>query len=175
MNERLKKILFGAIVLVLVAAIAMWIFVRPGPEHIADTNGAENYNLQKITAEDVIAMKMGSRGSISRKEAKLRLDGSETADGIRYSCRKFTGVLRMHREALPAGSDVRVYLSDFKIQGGNFAFYVLLDGKLLGEVKPDERGIAELIHGALDQTATVEYVIAGESASFSFVAPLGWD
>ena len=50
----------------------------------------------------------------------------------------------------------------------------MLDGKIVGEVKPDEFGIAEFILPDIEKTGTLEYIIAGESADFSFTAPMDW-
>ena len=67
-----------------------------------------------------------------------------------------------------------MYLSDFQISSGYFAVYVALDGKIVGEVKPDEYGCAELVIENIEESGTLEYIIAGESANFRFIAPSSW-
>ena len=64
-------------------------------------------------------------------------------------------------------------MANFVVNEGNFAFYVVFDGQVIGQVIPDETGWAEFTYDGIDKTGTIEYVIAGESANFSFVAPTG--
>ena len=157
-----------------VVVVVVWLIKNPGPEHIEDTNGLDNYALQQITAEDVVANKMGCRGGLSTSKSHWGIAGINVSSGTKYSCKKFTGVSQLYMATVFAGSDVHVYLSDFRVNSGNFAFYVVLDGEIVGEVKPDDAGVAELIVENIDKTATLEYIIAGESANFEFTAPTEW-
>ena len=174
MNEKTKKILLIIFAVVFVAVIAVWMLANPAPKHIEDTNGEENYSLQEISERDVVSLKMGSRGGVSKEETHFNVADFDVSEGIEYSSRKFTGVQSLYAATIFKGSDIYVYLSDFKVKSGNFAFYVVLDGKIVGEVSPDEFGTAEFKLDNIDKTATVEYIIAGESASFQFTAPLDW-
>lgn len=150
---------------------AIWIFSNPGPEHIEDQNGADNYSLQTITEQDVIEQKMGARGTVSERETHYEFAGLNVSDGIKYSSKKFTGVYLLHNETLFKGSDIYVSLAEFEINQGNFAFYVVFDGEVVGKVEPNENALAEFRLDNVEKTGTLEYVIAGESASFEFVAP----
>ena len=174
MSGKMKKILGIVCVIALVGVIGVWMLMNPGPEHIEDTNGADNYSLQQITEQDVVSLKMGTRGGLSTSETHWEIAGFDVSSGVKYSCRKMTGVYQLHTCTIFKGSDIHVYLTDFQINGGNFAFYVVLDGKIVGEVKPDEFGTGELIIENIDKTGTLEYIIAGESADFTFTAPLDW-
>ena len=55
MIGKIKKTLLSIFAVVLVGVAAVWMLLNPGPEHIEDTNGADNYSLQQITPRDVIA------------------------------------------------------------------------------------------------------------------------
>ena len=171
----MKKILLIACAIVLVVVIVGWSILNPGPEHIEDTNGAENYSLQQITPKDVAEHKMGARGGPGTSETHWEFGKLEVSSGMKYSSRKFTGVYLLYSATIFKGSDIYLYLPNFSVKSGNFAFYVLLDGEIIGEAKPDEYGCAELLIENIDKTGKVEYVIAGESANFEFVAPDEWE
>ena len=57
MTEQVKKILWIIFAVALVATIALWSIFNPGPAHIEDTNGPDNFALQQITEEDVVSLK----------------------------------------------------------------------------------------------------------------------
>ena len=89
--------------------------------------------------------------------------------------KKFTGVYRLYTATLFKGSDIYVDLAGFEIKEGNFAFYVVFDGEVIGKIEPDDFATAEFTLENVEKTASLEYFIAGESASFEFIAPTGWD
>ena len=170
----MKKLIWTTFAVVMVVVGAVWLIKTPRPDHIEDTNGADNYELQQITEQDVIDQAMGSRGGISTTETSWNIAGFAVSDGVEYSCRKFTGVYELYTCTIFKGSDIHLYLADFQIRNGNFAFYILLDGEIVGKAEPDEFGVVELIIENIEKTGTLEYIIAGESASFTFTAPLDW-
>ena len=175
MSEKLKKILGIAVVIAVVGAVSAWMILNPGPEHIEDTNGADDYSLQTITEEDVVKCEMGTRGGLTETRSNLSAGGIEISDGIEYSCNKFTGVYRLYTCTVLKGSSIYVDLVDFQIRSGNFAFYVVLDGKIVGEVKPaKDGGYTEFTLDNVEKTGTLEYIIAGESANFSFISTTEW-
>lgn len=149
--------------------------MNPGPEHIEDTNGADNYTLQTITEEDVVNQEMGSRGTFRTIEAHFEIAGWSVSDGIRYSSDKFTGVDLIYSTTLFAGSDIYVTLAEYEIKEGNFAFYIVFDGEVVGEIEPGDGAYSEFLLENVDKTGTLEYVIAGESASFEFLAPTDFE
>ena len=51
MKKNLAMLLGAVVVLV----CAGWLLMNLGPEHIEDTNGTDNYTLQRITEADVVA------------------------------------------------------------------------------------------------------------------------
>ena len=159
-----------AAALIVVVVIAGFLFF-PRMEHIADTNGADNYSLQTITEQDVVEQKLGTKGSVSKSEVKI----GNISSGVKYSSKKFTGVYRLYTATLFKGSDIYVDLAGFEIKEGNFAFYVVFDGEVVGKIEPDDFATTEFTLKNVEKTASLEYFIAGESASFEFIAPTAFD
>lgn len=174
MTAKTRNILWGILAVVLVAVAVAWMVINPGPEHIEDTNGAEDFSLQTITEEDIVANQMGTRGGLTQSELSYKFAGLNLSDGIEYSCKKFTGVYQLYTCHIFKGSDISVSLAEFEIKSGNFAFYIVLDGKIVGEVKPEEDGFSEFTMENIEQSGTLEYYIAGESANFRFISPTEW-
>lgn len=170
-NVKIKNILWVVFAVALVVVAAIWMLADPQLEHIEDTNGADNYSLQTITEQDVVEQKMGTKGSVSKSEVRL----GNLSNGIKYSSEKFTGVYRLYTTTIFEGSDIYVSLAGFEIKEGNFAFYVVFDGEVVGKIEPDDFATAEFTLKNVEKTASLEYFIAGESASFEFIAPIGWD
>ena len=133
MNDKIKSILWIAFAVVFAVVFIIWMAASPRPDHIKDTNGAEDYSLQQITPADVAAQEMGSRGAPSTREIRFNIAGIGITSGTEYYSRKFTGVYRLYTCTIFKGSDVYVQLANFEINGGNFAFYVLLDGEIIGD------------------------------------------
>ena len=174
LNQKVKNKLWGVFAVAMIVVIAIWLLLNPPPKHIEDTNGADNYSLQQITKQDVVANKIGSRGGPNTKETRIPLSVGELSNGIKYYSRKFTGVYVLHTTTIFKGSDIYLNLSDFQINGGNFAFYVVFDGEIIGEVNPDEFNTAEFLVENIKKTGALEYIIAGESANFKFTTSTEW-
>jgi len=164
-NPKTKNILIGVLVVIFLVVFAVWMLKSPRPEHIEDTNGADNYSLQTITEQDVVEQQMGSRGSINKNESHL----GNISSGIKYSSKKFTGVNRLHTSTIFKGSDIYVSLSSFEVKEGNFAFYIVFDGEVVGKLEPNDDAVVEFTLENVEKTGGLEYIIAGESANFSFV------
>lgn len=169
MNEKLKNKLWIALAVVMIAVFAVIALLNPAPEHIEDTNGPSNYSLETITKADIAAAKMGCRGGLSKSESGIQLGPIGISSGIKYSCNKFTGVYLLHSSHYFKGSDIFVDLYDYRVDSGNFGFYIVLDGEVIGQAEPDEFGHASFLCENIEEGGTVEFVIAGESADFSFV------
>lgn len=173
-NPRIKKF-FGLIFAVVMIVVAIVLVIKnPGPEHIEDTNGPDNYALQQITPEDVVAQEMGARGGLTTEEKKFGFAGISVSKGLKYSCKQFTDVSQVYTSTIFKGSDILVRLEDFRIESGNFAFFVILDGEIVAELRPDESGRVDYTFENVEDTGCLEYVIAGESANFQFSVPQGW-
>ena len=174
-SPKTKNILWIVFAIAIVAVCLVMFILNPGPEHIEDTNGADNYSLQTITEQDVIEQKMGTRGTVRERETHLDIAGWSVSDGIRYSSDKFTGVSMLYNTTLFKGSDIHVTLAEFEIKEGNFAFYIVFDGEVVGQVTPGDGAYSEFLLENVEKTGTLEYVIAGESASFEFLAPTDFE
>lgn len=170
MKKSIKDVLWGVFAVVFLVVAAVWLIASPHPDHIEDTNGADNYSLQTITEQDVVEMKMGSRGAVSTSETQLSIAGLNVSSGTKYASQKFTGVYRLYATTIFKGSDIFVRLTEFNITEGNFAFYVVFDGEIVGQVELTEGGTAEFMLENVEKTGSLEYIIAGESANFSFVS-----
>lgn len=173
-TPKTKNILIGIAVVAFLAVFAVWMLASPKPDHIEDTNGADNYSLQTITEQDVVKQEMGARGTVRERETHLDIAGWSVSDGIRYSSDKFTGVSMLYNTTLFKGSDIHVTLAEFEITEGNFAFYIVFDGEIVGQLTPSEVGVSEFTLENVEKTGSLEYIIAGESASFEFIALSDW-
>lgn len=173
-NEKVKKILVLAFAAAMLIFFAVWTFLNPAPEHIEDTNGPDDYSLQQITEEDIVSAKMGSRGGLSTTETSWDFGAVQIVNGVKYSCKKFTGVQRLYSCWIAKGSDIYIYMADFWVNSGNFGFYVVLDGEIIGEITPDSMGTVDFTIHNIEKSGTLEYIIAGESANFSFLLPMDW-
>lgn len=174
LDEKTKKTLAGIAAVVIVAVAVVWMIANPGPEHIEDTNGPDNYALQQITQEDIVAHTMGARGGLSTGETHLELGVVDISSGTKYSCKKFTGVQMLYSATIFKGSDIHVQLTDYHVNSGNFGFFIVLDGQIVGQATPDEFGTVEFWMEDIEKTGALEYVIAGESADFRFTAIGEW-
>ena len=174
LSEKHKKILAIIVAAAVIAAYLVLSILRPAPEHIEDTNGPDNYALQQITEADVVAQKMGTRGGLNTSESHWNYGSLTVSSGVKHSCRKFTGVYMLYSCTIFKGSDIHVTLADFQVYSGNFAFYIVFDGQIVGQVLPDDSGFSEFILENIEKSGTLEYVIAGESADFQFIAPSEW-
>jgi hypothetical protein len=163
------NVLWGAFAIAMVIVFVVLMIKNPRPDHIEDTNGPQNYTLQSITEQDVLDCKMGSRGAVSQEERKLTVGGIGISSGREYSSKKFTGVQILHTTNLAKGSDLFVSLAEFEVKEGNFVFYIVYDGEIVGQINPGEDVTADFLLNDVEKSATLEYVIAGESASFRFI------
>lgn len=175
MDPKIKNILWSVFAVVFVVVFVVWMFLNPGPEHMEDTNGADDYTLQTITEQDVIEHKMGTKGTLSESETQYNLAGLGISSGRKYSAKKFTGVHMLYNATIMKGSDIYVNLAEFEVREGNFAFYIIFDDEIVGQVEPNESGISEFLLENVEKSGSLVYVIAGESANFQFIVPAGWN
>ena len=151
----IKNKLFVPIILVVVIIAGVMLF-NSDLEHIEDTNGAENFELQTITDEDIAKIEMGSLNVGTSKNSITNM--------TEISSSKFTGVYEVLYTNLIGKSDFLLNIYDFQINSGNFKMVVVHDGEIVHTITPEnaEEFLLEDISG------TVSLVIAGESADFSF-------
>lgn len=175
LNFRGSNLLWGLFAIALIVVFVVLMIKNPAPDHIEDTNGADNYSLQTITEQQIIEQSMGSRGGVDKVERKLTIGGIGISSGKEYSSKKFTGVMSLYITNLRKGSDIAVSLAEYEIKEGNFAFYVIFDGQIVGKITPGDDATADFVLEDVEKSATLEYVIAGESANFKFTPILGME
>ncbi len=147
---------FFVLVILVVVVIGAVMLLNSDLEHIEDINGAENFELQTITDEDIVKIEMGS--------LNVTTSTNKVTNMTKISSKKFTGVYEVLYTNLLGESDFLVNITDLKVNGGNFKMVVVHDGKIVKTITEEnyEETLIEDING------TVSLVIAGESADFSF-------
>lgn len=153
----MKKPLLFAAALVMVVAALIWMFIG-GVEHVEDTNGPDNYNLQTIRDHEIVEMSTGALGGPKRSQNVL------TGDSIHFSAEKFTGVYEILYDNLLGKSDFWISLTNYEITGGNFKMVVVHDDRIVATLEP---GLM-VDYRLEDVSGRVSLRIAGESAAFSF-------
>lgn len=155
MNGKVKKALIGVGAAALIIVFAVWM-LGSDLEHIEDTNGAENFELQTITDDNIIKM---DTGALNLKESADSITNTTT-----YSSDKFTGVAEIYGNNI-WGNRFDITINHARVDSGNFKIVLLEDEKIVHEFKLNE----------LTQSFTLEnpsgYIslrIAGESADFQF-------
>lgn len=153
--KKSKKTLIGIGAIALVIVCGIW-FLSDDLEHIEDTNGAENFELQTITDDNIINMDIGA---LNYKESAGIISNTTT-----YSSDKFTGVAEIYGINM-VGNRFDITINHARVDSGNFKIVLLEDDEIVHEFKLNE----------LTQTFTLEnpsgYIalrIAGESADFQF-------
>ena len=148
-------------------AVYVFMFGERMEEHIADTNGAENYSLAVLTEEKIV--NIGERlslGGPNTKETKamLGLGGTKTT----WYSKEYSGVSCIATWNLMWNSDLWFTIYDFEVTAGNFLMCIVHDGQIIAEIEPADGSIDFCMENVED--GTYELVIAGESAAFSFSA-----
>lgn len=156
MNEKLKKILWTALAIGVVIAVAITLLFND-LEHIEDTNGTDNYKLQQITNEDIIDFDMGSIGGPNIKESLI-------SDMQVYYSNKFTGVAEISYEEVIANR-YEVSLYNTTVEKGNFKIVLVENDEIVHEFELNETMQSFVLE---DVSGYVALRIAGESADFSF-------
>lgn len=160
MTESLKNVLWKvfAVVMVVICAVCL---LLDDTEDIEDTNGADNYALQVITDQNIIQQDMGMVGGI-----KIHRD--VIGDGITFSSKDFSGVYEVLWNNYFLPSDFRLELTNLIVTDGNFRAVIVNEDKIVGELEFNSEDSPFIDYWLEDVTGTVELVLAGESAAFSF-------
>lgn len=124
-----------------------------------DTNGADNFELQTITDENIIHLETGASG-LAYKESNLGLLQSSE-----YYSKNFNGVEQIYLTNFVGASDIYVYIGHMNVESGNFRLVVINDDKIIHEFDLDTFGEEFLFE---DLTGTFSIHVAGESAKFDF-------
>ena len=154
---RLPKPLALILAVVFVVVVGLWLILS-SPEHIEDTNGADNFALQTITEENIISQDFGSVGGPTISRSIL------LGDTVEFSADKYTGVTEILYDNFIGASDFEVALSDFEVYEGNFQLVVVYNDEIVATLEPDTL----VTYRLEDVTGYISLRIAGESASFRF-------
>ena len=157
LSDKTKNILTAVGALVFVVVVGAWLLFG-GTDHIADTNGPDDFSLQTITDQNIIDRSTGSIGGPSISGSLL------TGDTVEFSAEKFTGVYEILYDNYIAPSDFEVNLTNYHIHGGNFKLAVVHNEKIVAVLEP---GLF-VDYRLEDITGYISLRIAGESASFTF-------
>ena len=153
--EKIKKILMG-IAIVVVVVIGTYSMFTTDIEHIEDTNGTDNYNLQIITDDNIIKMDVGALNFNKPKEFFNNLPT--------FKSNKFTGVSEIYLSNI-VGNRFDITLYNLWVESGNFKVVLVHNDEIVHEFKLNE--VTE--HYTLENpNGTVALRIAGESAAFEF-------
>lgn len=153
LNEKTKKILaiVGAVAIVIVCAFS---FLNSDLEHIEDTNGEDNYKLQKITDYNIIDRDIGALGLNTTKNAITNV--------TTYSSEKFTGVEEIYGNNI-WGNRFEITINHARVDSGNFKIVLLEDDKIVHEFKLNELTQTYVLE---NPSGYISLRIAGESADF---------
>ena len=162
-NKHKSKLPGWAVIPIVVVLVVSFLFL-PKMEHIADTNGAENFSLATLTEEDILAKSLTCTGGPNRSTGHLSLPGGwEISSGVELYAKKFSGVTDILWADYILPSDFSLSLDHFSVTGGNFRMMVINEGKIIADIQPGDH-VDILIE---DITGYTTVRIAGESAAFS--------
>ena len=149
-----KKKLLPIAAIAFVVVVCFMLFSKDSIEHIEDTNGADNYDLQQITDYNIINMDIGA--------LNLTKETSILSDLPEYSSKKFTGVEEIYLNNI-YGNRFDITLYNTHVKEGNFRVVLLHNGEIVHEFKLNELVQSYTLK---DPEGTVSLRIAGESANF---------
>ena len=149
-----KKKLLPIAAIAFVVVVCFMLFSKYSIEHIEDTNGADNYDLQQITDYNIINMDIGA--------LNLTKETSILSDLPEYSSKKFTGVEEIYLNNI-YGNRFDITLYNTHVKEGNFRVVLLHNGEIVHEFKLNELVQSYTLK---NPEGTVSLRIAGESANF---------
>ena len=151
-------------VLPIILVLIVGFFFLPGMEHIADTNGADDFSLATLTEADILAKSLTCTGGPNRSMGQLNLPGGwSISDGVELSAKQFSGVTDILWADYILPSDFSLSLDHFSVTEGNFRMMVINEGKIIADIQPGDN-VDVLIE---DLTGYTTVRIAGESAAFT--------
>ena len=151
----MKNILIG-IAAVVVLVIGAFSLLTSDLEHIEDTNGADNYNLQEINDYNIINRDIGALNLVESDELFNNLPT--------YKSKKFTGVAEIYSTNI-VGNRFDITLYNTTVKSGNFKIVLVHNDEIVHEFKLNE---LEQSFTLENPKGTVALRIAGESAEFKF-------
>lgn len=144
---------------ILLSCLMCLAIVGCGTEY-EDTNGADNFELQTITDENITALDIGASG-LGYSEGEI--GGIVFSSG--YTADNFNGVERLYAMDFIIPSDVTVYIGHMNIKSGNFKLVAINNDEIIHEFALDSFGESFVFE---DIKGTFAIHVAGESAAFEF-------
>ena len=151
----MKKIR-SCILSILMVAIIIAVFTSCGLDHIEDTNGADNYELQVITDENIRNLDIGSRN--------VTISENMIGSTVTYSSNCFTGVYEVFFENIITNR-YEITVNHARVDAGNFKMVLCLNDEIVHTFKLNELTQTFLLENV---KGTLSLRIAGESADFMF-------
>ena len=146
-----SKFVTALIVLVMIGA-AIWMIFDP-TQHIEDTNGADNYSLQTLTENDILADSITALGVETRDDL--------LSDVVTYSSDKFSGVYLLHSDTYYG--TVTITVNHTEVTSGNFRLVAVVNGEIVHDFALNELTQSYTVE---NMSGKLELIMAGESAAF---------
>ena len=162
MDKKKLENIFFTIIAIVVIGFSLYSFLFDTMEHIEDRNGESNNNIAIITNSEIIEQKMSSVG-MKKSESNLEIGGIQLGD-VKFHSEKFSGVEPLLQTNIMFSSNYSIDIYNYQINSGNFGLYVLLDGKIIDILKPQE----DITYYLGDIKGELTIVAVGESADFQF-------
>ncbi len=153
MRIRIKNILIIPLAIIFVVVVIKML-PTDAFEHIADTNGEDNYALQTITDENIINMDIGNAGMWEKTNKVTKIKT--------YSSEKFSGVYEVYNTNF-WGETFQVKVDNFKLNSGNAKYVLLVNGEIVHEFIPNQ---SNQVYKIKATEGNISLRIAGESADF---------
>ena len=153
--EKIKKVILGIGVVAFIAVFAIWMF-GTDLEHIEDTNGPDNYELQQITDYNIIKMDTGALNLVEAHELFNNLPTLRSD--------KYTGVSEIYTTNI-RGNRFDITLYNLSVKSGNFKVVLLHNDEIVHEFRLNELSES---YSLKNPRGNVSLRIAGESADFKF-------
>lgn len=160
-KETLQKYGWGLFVVVFIAVFAFMILTDDF-EHIEDTNGPNNYSIQRITIDDIVNDDMGSKG-LTKTKTDFEVGGVQFG-GVTYESKKYSGVSELLYTNYIFDSTFSLTIYEYEIKEGNFELVVVNNDKIVGKFTPELA--STLVIDNLKGKVSIKAV--GESANFHF-------
>ncbi len=125
-------------------------------KHIEDTNGADNFELQQITDENICRMDIGALNVTESNDI--------IGDTVTYKSKKFTGVYEVYYTNIITNR-FEITVNHARVDKGNFKMVLLVDNEIVHTFALNELTQTFVME---DVRGTVSLRIAGESAKFQF-------
>ena len=142
--------------LIVVLSLCLSMLFGCGLKHIEDTNGADNYELQTITDENIRRMDVGAINILEHENL--------IGETITYESNCFTGVSEVFYENVITNR-FEITVNHARVDAGNFKMVLCVDDEIVHVFALNELTQTFVLENV---KGTISLRIAGESADFMF-------